>query len=67
VGLTSDLKELIKEHNQGRSPHTAKFRPWILVAYFAFAQEKTAISFEKYLKSGSVRAFPSPLSLASPP
>ena len=39
------------------SPHTAKFRPWILLAYFAFANEKTAIAFEKYLKSGSGRAF----------
>ena len=57
VGLTSNLKERIKEHNEGRSPHTAKFRPWILVAYFAFAEEKTAIAFEKYLKSGSGRAF----------
>ena len=34
-------------------------RPWILIAYFAFQQEKTAIAFEKYkyLKSGSGRAF----------
>ena len=57
VGLTSSLKERIKEHNEGRSPHTAKFRIWILLAYFAFTEEKTAIAFEKYLKSGSGRAF----------
>jgi len=41
----SFLKQRLKEHNEGRSPHTAKFRPWVLVAYFAFANEKTAISF----------------------
>ena len=33
------------------------FGPWVLIAYFAFAQEKTAVAFEKYLKSGSGRAF----------
>jgi putative endonuclease len=57
VGSTSNLKQRLKEHNEGRSPHTAKFHPWILVTYFAFANEKTANSFEKYLKSGSGRAF----------
>jgi predicted GIY-YIG superfamily endonuclease len=35
----------------------AKFRPWTLIAYFAFAEEKTALAFEKYLKAGSGRAF----------
>jgi predicted GIY-YIG superfamily endonuclease len=57
VGLTDDLRKRLKDHNDGRSPHTAKFRPWVLVAYFAFGQEKTALAFEKYLKSGSGRAF----------
>jgi putative endonuclease len=57
VGSTSNLKQRLKKHNEGRSPHTAKFRPWVLVTYFAFANEKTANSFEKYLKSGSGRAF----------
>jgi len=57
VGSTRDLRQRLKDHNEGRCPYTAKFRPWILVAYFAFAQEKGAIAFEKYLKSGSGRAF----------
>ncbi len=57
VGSTGDLQQRLKDHNEGRSPHTAKFRPWILVAYFAFVQKQTAIEFEKYLKSGSGRAF----------
>jgi putative endonuclease len=57
IGSTRDLRRRLKQHNEGRSPHTAKFRPWILIAYFAFAKEKTAIAFEKYLKSGSGRAF----------
>jgi predicted GIY-YIG superfamily endonuclease len=57
VGQTRDLRQRLKEHNEGRSPHAAKFYPWILVTHFAFAREKTAIAFEKYLKSGSGRAF----------
>ena len=57
VGSTRDLRQRLKDHNKGRSPHTAKFRPWILIAYFAFAEEGTAIAFERYLKSGSGRAF----------
>ena len=57
VGSTRDLCRRIKEHNESRSPHTAKFRPWLFIAYFAFAEEKRAIEFEKYLKTGSGRAF----------
>ena len=37
--------------------HIPRFRPWFLIAYFAFAEEKTAIAFERYLNSGSGRAF----------
>jgi putative endonuclease len=57
VGLTRDLRQRLADHNKGRSPHTSKFCPWLLVAYFAFSTEGTAIAFEKYLKSGSGRAF----------
>ena len=57
VGLTHDLRRRVRDHNEGRSPNTAKFCPWILVAYFALPHEKTAIAFEKYLRSGSGRAF----------
>ena len=57
VGVTGDLKRRLRDHNRGASPHTAKFRPWHLVAYFAFAEEKTAVAFERYLKTGSGKAF----------
>jgi predicted GIY-YIG superfamily endonuclease len=52
IGSTRDLRQRLRQHNDGRSPHTAKFRPWTLVAYFAFAQENTVVAFENYLKSG---------------
>jgi len=57
VGLTRDLKKRLRDHNQRRSTHTAKFAPWKLAAYFAFAQDKPATEFEAYLKSGSGKAF----------
>ena len=57
VHSTRDLRRRFKEHNDGHSAHTVKFRPWLLIAYFAFADEKAALAFEKYLKLGSGRAF----------
>jgi putative endonuclease len=57
VGRTVDLKSRFAAHNAGRSPHTAKFRPWRLVTYVAFSDEQKAVDFERYLKSASGRAF----------
>ncbi len=57
VGITRDLKQRLREHNEGKSPHTRKFKPWTLVAYIGFAEEPTALAFEKYLKSGSGKTF----------
>ena len=30
LGMTSDLKQRLQEHNAGKSSHTSKFRPWKL-------------------------------------
>jgi predicted GIY-YIG superfamily endonuclease len=57
VGVTHDLKQRLRDHNEGKSPNTRKFKPWHLVAYIGFADEPTAYAFEKYLKSGSGKAF----------
>jgi putative endonuclease len=57
VGMTSDLKERLKQHNTGRSPRTSNHRPWELVVAVAFQDETNAARFEKYMKSGSGRAF----------
>jgi len=57
VGITSDLENCLTAHNEGRSPHTAKYKPWKLVTYVAFSNEEKALAFERYLKSGSGRAF----------
>lgn len=57
VGYSEDLQTRIKDHNSGKSTHTNKFKPWKLIAYFAFDDIQTAKDFESYLKTGSGRAF----------
>lgn len=57
TGFTADLQARLKAHNKGDSPHTSKFRPWRLVGYHAFEDERRALAFERYLKSGSGKAF----------
>ncbi len=57
VGFTTDLEARIKSHNEGASVHTRKYKPWKLVSYSAFDDERRAREFEYYLKSGSGRAF----------
>ncbi len=57
IGLTSDLTVRLAKHNEGGSPHTAKYKPWDLVSYHAFDSREKAVTFESYLKTGSGRAF----------
>jgi putative endonuclease len=57
VGLSSALKQRFHDHNAGKSPHTAKYKPWRLVTYIAFSTRSKAEEFERYLKSGSGHAF----------
>ena len=57
VGLTTDLDARLSQHNRGRVQHTSKFAPWRVETYVAFSDEVKAFAFERYLKSGSGRAF----------
>ena len=57
VGLTRDLERRLAAHNEGRASHTSKFRPWRIQTFIAFSDEDKALDFERYLKSGSGRAF----------
>jgi putative endonuclease len=56
-GSTADLKARYLRHIKGEVPATANFLPVELVFYCAFKNKYKAIEFEKYLKSGSGRAF----------
>jgi len=57
TGLTSDFASRLAEHNAGKNPSTVRSRPWELVALIEFVREETAVRFERYLKTGSGRAF----------
>ena len=57
TGLTSDLKTRLAKHNEGGVPRTSQYRPWTLRTYIAFSTREQAAAFERYLKSGSGRAF----------
>ena len=41
----------------GKSPHTAKYVPWKTVVVIGFEEDERAFQFERYLKTGSGRAF----------
>ena len=56
-GVTSDVEARLKEHNAGEVFHTAKYKPWTIKNYIAFENREKAFAFERYLKSGSGRAF----------
>ena len=57
VGFTENLEERLKKHNEGGCVHTRKFKPWKIEIAIAFKDKEKALSFEKYLKSHSGRAF----------
>ena len=57
VGFSRDLRQRFSDHNEGKLPSTAKYRPWQLVTYLGFSSKREALAFERYLKSGSGHAF----------
>ena len=57
TGLTSDVARRNAEHNAGTCTHTARHRPWSIDVVIEFADERRAVAFERYLKSGSGVAF----------
>jgi putative endonuclease len=57
TGITDDLRARLAKHNSGEVTHTSKYRPWSIKTYIAFTDGDREHAFEKYLKSGSGRAF----------
>jgi predicted GIY-YIG superfamily endonuclease len=57
VGYTENLKQRIADHNAGKNSTTAARRPWKLNTYLAFSDKPQAMTFDRYLKSGSGHAF----------
>jgi putative endonuclease len=57
IGSTDNLRQRLRQHQADVDSHAAKYRPWKLKTYLAFERKETAVRFERYLKSGSGRAF----------
>ena len=57
TGCTENLEERLERHSSGYVPATATRLPIELITYTIFENKYKAFEFEKYLKSGSGRAF----------
>ena len=57
IGMTENLQARLEKHNSRQVPHTSKFAPWIIDAAIAVRGKMIAAQLERYLKSGSGRAF----------
>ena len=61
VGCTNDVSERLRRHNAGfaasQSRHSPMHGPWKVTVEIGFEDESKAFAFERYLKSGSGRAF----------
>jgi predicted GIY-YIG superfamily endonuclease len=57
VGITSGLRRRLAWHNRASSGYTTRHRPWSVVVALYFPSQSAALRFERYLKSGSGRAF----------
>ncbi len=57
TGSTNDLRKRLKQHNDGKSSYTKKFRPYEIIYYEACNNEQDARSRELYLKSGMGKRF----------
>lgn len=57
TGCTSNLKQRLEAHQKGQVSYTKTRLPFELVTYIAFSDKRKAFQFEKYLKSGSGKAF----------
>jgi putative endonuclease len=57
TGYTQDLKHRLGQHNTGSVGFTSNFKPWFIRSATAFKDKEQALEFERYLKTGSGRAF----------
>ena len=57
IGYTDNIEERLERHSKGHVPATKDRLPINLEFYLAIPDKYKAFKFEKYLKSGSGRAF----------
>jgi len=57
TGCTHNLTDRLDRHSRGSVPAAKNRRPVSLITYIVFSDKYKAFTFEKYLKTGSGRAF----------
>jgi len=57
IGCTDNIEDRLERHSKGHIPATKDRLPVNLEFYIAIPDKYKAYKFEKYLKSGSGRAF----------
>jgi putative endonuclease len=58
IGYSSDLKQRIQDHSNGKGCKTTKNKTgWKLIYYEAYLDKEDAIGREKFLKGGSGRKY----------
>ncbi len=57
TGCTNDVEDRIRRHMRGEIHYTKDKLPVKLITYIAFTDKYKAFDFEKYLKTGSGKAF----------
>ena len=57
IGMTSNLKRRLTEHQENRASATAQRGPWKLIYYEAYLMSGDAEGRERFLKSGAGHRF----------
>jgi putative endonuclease len=57
TGFTQDLERRLKEHNNGQSTFTSKYKPWEVIYTEKALNRQDARRREKYLKSAAGKRF----------
>ncbi len=57
TGFTSDLRQRLEQHNEGKVNSTKRRRPLILIYYESCLNQQDATRREKYLKSGNGKIY----------
>ena len=50
IGSTNNLEKRLRQHNEGKSISTDRYKPWVIVYSEAYSTEKLARLREKQLK-----------------
>ena len=57
MGITENIDNRLEKHNRGEVISTSKFCPWKLAHAASFPTKQQALTYERYLKSGSGTMF----------